>query len=226
MSKTHSILLLDDYKMFRVAMREFPVNGDMNWIIPNKILALAGPTESLFPLEDFIDYAKATGITQVIRLNRSAYAASPLRESGIAHRNLFMMDGHIPSPKQIFEFCKIADRVLFQEGGRLAVHCMAGLGRTGTMIAIYLIYKYRVEAVHVIAYLRMMRPGSILAIQTGFLQNIQYLLRREPIPEESHRKLIEYYPNEFRALERFMEQIEDLIPRSTNASADCTIEIK
>ena len=40
------------------------------------------------------------------------------------------------------------------------MHCKAGLGRTGCLIGAYLIYKYGFTAVEVIAFMRILRPGT------------------------------------------------------------------
>jgi cell division cycle 14 len=50
-----------------------------------------------------------------------------------------------------------------------AVHCKAGLGRTGTLISCYAIKHYKVPASAMIAWIRICRPGSILGPQQHFL---------------------------------------------------------
>jgi hypothetical protein len=45
--------------------------------------------------------------------------------------------------------------------GRVAVHCHAGLGRTGALIACYLVYQKRVTADVAIGEVRSKRPGSV-----------------------------------------------------------------
>ncbi len=49
----------------------------------------------------------------------------------------------------------------------------AGLGRTGTMIAIYMIKNQGFTAREAISWLRIMRPGSIIGMQQHFLSYIE-----------------------------------------------------
>ena len=49
------------------------------------------------------------------------------------------------------------------------MHCKAGLGRTGTLIACYAIKHYHFFAADLIGWMRLCRPGSVLGPQQFFL---------------------------------------------------------
>jgi cell division cycle 14 len=54
--------------------------------------------------------------------------------------------------------------------GTIGVHCKAGLGRTGTCIAAYIMKHFRFTAAEAIGWLRICRPGSIIGPQQQFLR--------------------------------------------------------
>lgn len=51
-----------------------------------------------------------------------------------------------------------------------------GLGRTGTLIAAYLMEHYKATARQAVAWLRICRPGSIMGPQQPFLMDNQTML--------------------------------------------------
>lgn len=152
-------------------------NGDFNWLLPDKFLAFSGPhnksrIENGYPLhapEAYIPYFKKHNITAVVRLNKKFYDAKRFTDHGIEHFDLFFVDGSVPSDMIVRRFLTIAENAK----GTVAVHCKAGLGRTGTLIACYLIKHYRFTAAEAIAWLRICRPGSVIGPQQNFLEEKQ-----------------------------------------------------
>jgi len=149
--------------------RERVENGDFNWIIPGKFLAFSNPGNTnndhygfhTYTPEDYIPIFNRLGVTSVVRLNNRTYDENRFKLGGINHYDLFFTDGSVPSPEIVDSFLKIAET----EQGALAVHCKAGLGRTGTLIAIYAMKHYGFDAAEFIAWNRICRPGSVLGPQ-------------------------------------------------------------
>merc|ERR1712013_62085 len=91
-----------------------------------------------------------------------------------AHHDLYFIDGTTPSDQIIAHFNEICEKAK----GVLAVHCKAGLGRTGSCIGCYMMKHYVWTAHQVIAWLRICRPGSVIGPQQQFLEMQQPKMRR------------------------------------------------
>lgn len=65
-----------------------------------------------------------------------------------------------PSPSQIDRFLSIVEEAN-SKGEGVGVHCMHGHGRTGTMLACYLVKTRKISGQDAIHEIRRLRPGSI-----------------------------------------------------------------
>jgi cell division cycle 14 len=100
--------------------------------------------------EQYVPIFKNLGVTCVVRFNDKCYDRRVFLNNGIKHVDLFYEDGGNPSPAILESFLSICEG----ERGAIAVHCKAGLGRTGTNIAAYMIKHYGYTVKESIAWCR------------------------------------------------------------------------
>ncbi|XP_030762540.1 dual specificity protein phosphatase CDC14B-like [Sitophilus oryzae] len=150
--------------------------GDINWLVPRKFLAFIGPTDNRtsHPPEFYIKYFIKNDVKTVIRLNNVLYDSYAFMQVGIQHYNLIFPDGSTPPKDILLKFLYISETA----PAAIAVHCKAGLGRTGSLIGAYLIKHYHMSAREAIAWLRICRPGSVIGQQQIWLEKIQSWLWR------------------------------------------------
>ena len=153
-------------------------NGDLNVVAPHRFLAMASPTEPVaaaaaapastsgsaaaarpppFTPNDFIPIFRHFSVKTVVRLNNATYCPTPFTSHGIAHHELFFPDGSCPSQRILTDFLRIADTAA---AGLIAVHCRAGLGRTGCLIACWLMREYELTGAEAIAWAAALQAGQ------------------------------------------------------------------
>jgi len=169
-----------DPNTFDVAAYEFyekVEHGDMNWVIPDKFLAFAGPSATpidcdgfpAFTPEDYVPIFKSGGVSLVVRLNKKQYDRRRFTDHGLKHVDLYFLDGSCPSREIINKFLYIVEN----EPGAIAIHCKAGLGRTGTLIGLYAQKHMQFPGRAYIGWNRICRPGAILGPQQQYLVEMQ-----------------------------------------------------
>ncbi|KAK0747873.1 protein-tyrosine phosphatase-like protein [Apiosordaria backusii] len=202
---------LDEYEKF-----ERVEHGDFNWISPS-FLAFASPQTAEVaktpegtegwellpknlaqieadafinqPLRNVLTHFTERNIGLVVRLNSVLYNASYFEALGIQHIDMIFEDGTCPPLSTVRKFIRLAHEMITVRKKGIAVHCKAGLGRTGCLIGAYLIYRYGFTANEVIAYMRFMRPGMVVGPQQHWLHLNQGVFREWWLEERIERKL-------------------------------------
>lgn len=128
-----------------------------------------------FTANDYVPLFKQFKITLVVRLNKPQYDARVFEDAGIKLVDLYYIDGSTPSKEIVDQFLDLVEK---NKDGT-AIHCKAGLGRTGTLIALYMMKHYRFCASDLIGWIRILRPGSILGPQQQYLLTMQKQIFRE-----------------------------------------------
>jgi|TARA_B000000475_G_scaffold227990_1_gene192626 cell division cycle 14 len=136
-------------------------------IILSKMIAMRSPKNNN-ELNNMIHILKKNNIKLLIRLNNDYTYNESLLSNNLDVSNLFFEDSKIPSINIIIKFIKLID----EYNEMIAIHCKAGLGRTGILICIWLIYKLNFKPEYAISWLRIYRPGSIHGYQGYFIKTL------------------------------------------------------
>ncbi len=126
---------------------------------------------------EYIPYFKKKNVALVIRLNKKAYDETQFVQAGISHFEQYYLDGSCPPLSKLLLILEAMEAV--PQSGAVAIHCKAGLGRTGTCIGAYLMKHYKFSASEAIAWMRICRPGCVIGPQQHFLQDIEQIMWQE-----------------------------------------------
>ena len=136
-------------------------------------------------LEDSLIELRALGIGAIVSLDEYGLDESMLRKREFAYLHVPIEDFSTPTPEQVDKFVDFARDQIANDTG-VVCHCFAGIGRTGTMLACYLVADGKTpdEAI------RQVRNSPVPAIETleqeYFIQQYaQHVQTRQAKPPES-----------------------------------------
>jgi atypical dual specificity phosphatase len=126
-----------------------------SWAVEGELAGMACPDGRP---EDFREL-KARGVAALVNLTTRQWPPEPIERGGLEYLWLPIPDFAAPADEQIDRFVEFCDHNI-AAGRPVVAHCIAGRGRTGTMIACYLAHRGMGPA-EAIDYVRALRPGSI-----------------------------------------------------------------
>ena len=138
---------------------------NFSYVFEDALCAMAFPGIFGSTEEEDLAYLQQQGIRAIVSLTEEIPEPEYIKKYGFEWLHLEIEDYCPPTQEQIQHFVKQVDSWL-KEGLKVMVHCTAGIGRTGTMLAAYFLWRdWSPDAVQAIQRIRELRPGSIETIE-------------------------------------------------------------
>ena len=139
---------------------------NFSWLVPGQIAGVGQPGNRDCDLDDSqeqlvedLQLLHERGIRAIVSLTERPLKERLVQARNMAYLHLPVADMQPPTLADAIKFVEFAETAE-RENRPLAVHCGAGMGRTGTMLACYLVRK-GLEAQQAMAQIRQKRPGSV-----------------------------------------------------------------
>ncbi len=130
------------------------------WVIDNVLAGCSRPGVGRdADVDRDLTALRAYGIGALLTLTETPLPIGALERHGIQGLHLPVDDFHAPTTTQMMEALAFLDDAR-TAGTAVAVHCLAGQGRTGTVLAAYLI-RGGLSSEEAIAEVRAICPGAI-----------------------------------------------------------------
>lgn len=153
------------------------------WLLPGQLAGTPWPG-LIRETEDDLDALRHVGVSRLVSLTERAFPAALAARFGIRCASLPITDMQAPTLARAAALCNDIDHWL-RAGEVVALHCKAGLGRTGTLLAAYWLWQGHGQrsALESIDRIRRLDAAMIQApSQTAFLSGFADFLSRRPHP--------------------------------------------
>ena len=139
----------------RVALRALLRLTDRGTWVAHGVLGCAYPRT-----ERALAALSGGGVRLLVNLHERPHDPARLRRHGLGEVHLPVRDFAAPTPEQM-EYGVAAIAGAVASGEAAAVHCGGGLGRTGALLACYLVSSEGLGTEEAIGRVRATRPGSV-----------------------------------------------------------------
>jgi protein tyrosine phosphatase len=146
----------DAYRRLHGIVTDRPTN--FSWVIEGKLAGCGLPVS-----EDEFGWVVDQGIRSIVTVREVGLPSDWFNGSNIDYLHLAVEDFGAPNMEDLIQAVDFIDQQI-QSGRPVMVHCAAGKGRTGAVLAAYLVKKQNLSADQAIEKVRGMRPGSVQSI--------------------------------------------------------------
>lgn len=132
--------------------------ANFSWLIEDRLAGSAQPGGEGSEEED-LRFLQEQGVKAIVTLSHRACVPALLEKYGLMYKHLPVEDFEAPRLELIEKAVGFIERRLANNQPVL-VHCRAGYGRTGTILACYLVHRGMPPS-QALAEVRRARPGSV-----------------------------------------------------------------
>jgi atypical dual specificity phosphatase len=163
----------DTYRRLHGMVTDRPTN--FSWVIEGKLAGCGLPVS-----EDEFEWVVDQGIRSIVTVREVPLPSDWFNGSDIDYLHLAVEDFGAPNIEELAQAVDFIDQQI-GSGKAVMVHCAAGKGRTGAVLAAYLVKRHNLSAEQAIEKVRGMRPGSVQSIsqETAVLMYEKYLKSRK-----------------------------------------------
>jgi atypical dual specificity phosphatase len=128
------------------------------WILPGRV-AGSGRPGRYGALEEDLAFLHGQGVQVIISLLESTLNLEDYLRGGFEPHHYPVEDFTAPTLQQVADVCALTEEAL-SRGKKVLVHCNAGIGRTGTILACFLVHQ-GAEPDEAVKEVRHRRPMSL-----------------------------------------------------------------
>ena len=142
------------------------------WVIEGQLAASGLPSSKAQ-----LRWLGSHGVDSILTLTESPLSKEWLDETKLPSKHIQMFDHAPPTQESLAESTRyIASQI--KAGQTVVVHCLAGVGRTGSVLAAYLIEYDGKTADQAISHIRSIRPGSIEDSQEPAVREYERIVKQ------------------------------------------------
>lgn len=128
---------------------------NFSFVIPNTVAGMARPA-----LAEDLAFLGRQGIKAILSVSETPLEANLVRKHGFSYLHVPIDDFTAPTIEKVEKCVGFIERMVSIEDRPVVVHCGAGCGRTGTILACYWVSR-GISADEAIEMVRSARPCSI-----------------------------------------------------------------